>query len=264
MVLIKDYIYLLHKNKMKKYNTTQLDPDTTFERHVYHRDQFAHYLRWTYVLKTAKIGMRICDFGCGTSMNLAEVFYRNRYKPELYHGLDIRDLNEKGKKLIKLDWCIFNKKDLCSEDFNIGFNDFDLVTSFEVIEHVGKQNADIFLKNMLNLGNKNTIFMLSTPVYDENVGAADNHTYDSGDGRGKAVQEFEFEELKTLLEKYFIIEKVFGTFASQKDYKPYLNEWQQKMFDELSYYYDSNLISNIMAPMFPNKSRNCLWVLKKK
>ena len=26
------------------YNTTELDPDTTFERHVYHRDQFAHYL----------------------------------------------------------------------------------------------------------------------------------------------------------------------------------------------------------------------------
>jgi hypothetical protein len=37
----------------KKYNTTDLDPEATFERHVFHRDQFAHYLRWTHVLKAA-------------------------------------------------------------------------------------------------------------------------------------------------------------------------------------------------------------------
>lgn len=49
---------------MKKYNTTDLDPTTSFERHVFHRDQFAHYLRWTHILKEAKIGETIVDFGC--------------------------------------------------------------------------------------------------------------------------------------------------------------------------------------------------------
>ena len=73
----------------KKYNLTQLNPETTFERHVFHRDQFAHYLRWTHVLKKAKIGQRILDYGSGSG-NLAEVFYRNRFKCERYVGLEFR------------------------------------------------------------------------------------------------------------------------------------------------------------------------------
>lgn len=43
-----------------------------------------------------------------------------------------------------------------------------------------------------------------------------------------------------------------------------MNDWQKKMFDALKEYYDSNLIANIMAPMFPDASRNTLWVLKRK
>ena len=43
---------------------------------------------------------------------------------------------------------------------------------------------------------------------------------------------------------------------------PLLNDWQAWMFKALSDYYDSNLIANLMAPMFPEQSRNTLWVLK--
>ena len=49
-----------------------------------------------------------------------------------------------------------------------------------------------------------------------------------------------------------------------KDYKPMMNDWQKKMFEALKGYYDSNLIANIMAPMFPDVARNTLWVLKRK
>jgi hypothetical protein len=113
-------------------------------------------------------------------------------------------------------------------------------------------------------GKDDAKFYLSTPNYDEQVGAAGNHTYDSGDGRGVAVQEYSHEELQTLIEKYFVIEKKFGTFASQRDYKPFMNDWQTEMFNSLNEYYDSNLVANLMAPMFPEKSRNTLWVLRKK
>jgi ubiquinone/menaquinone biosynthesis C-methylase UbiE len=41
------------------------------------------------VLKRAKIGFNILDLGCG-SANLFEVFYRNRFKPAKYLGVDIR------------------------------------------------------------------------------------------------------------------------------------------------------------------------------
>jgi SAM-dependent methyltransferase len=249
----------------KKYNTTDLDPVTTFERHVFHRDQFAHYLRWTHILKEAKIGETVFDFGSGKG-NLLEVFYRNKFKCKKYIGIDIREktIEQAKEKFAVVDWADFYADDLIYPSMDYSQFGADKVCSFEVAEHIGKQNIELFLQNFKLCGNVNATYYLSTPNYNENVGAAGNHTYDSGDGRGVAIHEFEHFELQAHIEKYFTIERKFGTFASIRDYKPKLNKWQAEMFKSLSEYYDSNLISNIMAPMFPENSRNTLWVLKQK
>lgn len=237
------------------YNKTQLNPDQIFEKHVYHRDQFSHYLRWTHVLKIAKINQKILDFGCGSG-NLLEVFYRNRFKPQKYVGLDIRKkvikiANERWNKLC--NFAYFYDRDLC--DKNLNENEiFNIVCSFEVIEHIGKENVDIFLQNIKKHCDKNTIILLSTPCYDKNVGVANNHIID-----GK-IGELTYKEMHdAFLKNNFIIKNAWGTFASQKDYKNMMNDWQLKMFNKLNEYYDSNLISNLMAPFFPEYSRNVLW-----
>jgi len=251
----------------KKYNTTDLDPQTAFERHVFHRDQFAHYLRWTHILKEAKIGEKIVDFGCGKG-NLLEVLYRNKFKCEKYIGIDIRNktILSSQEKYKNVEWAEFLTEDLVNPQNGVNFQNFnaDKVCSFEVLEHVGKQNADKFMENFINCGNDNATYYISTPNFDEKVGAAGNHTYDSGDGRGVAIQEFSYNELKELFEKHAKIIDSFGTFASIRDYKPLMNDWQTKMFEHLKSYYDSNLVSNIMAPFFPEYSRNTMWVLKRK
>lgn len=248
----------------KKYNTTDLDPETTFERHVFHRDQFAHYLRWTHILKESNIGDTIVDFGCGKG-NLLEVLYRNRKKQKQYIGIDIRKqtIQQASEKYSNVPWVKFYADDLIYPTLDYSTYQADKVCSFEVLEHVGKQNVNLFLQNFKLCGNDDATFYLSTPNYDEKVGAADNHTYDSGDGRGVAIQEFTHQELEFHLSNHFTIINKFGTFASQKDYKPLMNDWQTNMFDELKKYYDSNLISNIMAPLFPEVARNTLWVMKK-
>jgi 2-polyprenyl-3-methyl-5-hydroxy-6-metoxy-1,4-benzoquinol methylase len=248
-----------------KYNTTDLDPERSFERHVFHRDQFAHYLRWTHILKEAKIGETIVDFGCGNG-NLLEVLYRNKFKQAKYIGIDIREktIVAARQKFSMVPWAEFVADDLVMPKNDYSTFQADKVCSFEVLEHVGKQNGDNFMIQFKSCGKDDAKFYLSTPNYDEQVGAAGNHTYDSGDGRGVAVQEYSHEELQTLIEKYFVIEKKFGTFASQRDYKPFMNDWQTEMFNSLNEYYDSNLVANLMAPMFPEKSRNTLWVLRKK
>lgn len=250
-----------------KYNTTDLDPANTFDRHVFHRDQFAHYLRWTHVLKEARIGDRVVDFGCGKG-ELLEVLYRNRFKPESYVGLDIRSktIHELNERYEKLPFPVsFLDRDICDEAFFDEFSGFkaNRVCSFEVAEHVGKQNISRFLKNFKACGGEDAKYYLSTPNYDSTVGAAGNHTYDSGDGRGVAVQEWDHFELQEHIEEAgFEILHKFGTFASQRDYVGTLNEWQKKMFSAVSEYYDSNLVANIMAPIIePELARNCLWEL---
>jgi len=249
---------------MKNYNTTDLNPQTTFERHVFHRDQFAHYLRWSHILKEAKIGEIIVDFGCGKG-NLLEVFYRNKFKCKKYIGIDIRKktIEQASKNFASVDWAEFITDDLIKNKIDYTKFKADKVCSFEVAEHVGKQNIQKFLKNFMACGKKTANYYLSTPNFDEKVGAAGNHTYDSGDGEGVRVHEFDHKELETHIVKAgFKVVKKYGTFASSRDYKPLMNAWQKNMFDTLKDYYDSNLVSVLMAPMFPEQSRNTLWVLK--
>lgn len=251
---------------MKNYNTTDLDPVTTFERHVFHRDQFAHYLRWTYVLNQARINDTICDFGCGQG-NLLEVLYRNKFKAKKYVGLDIRKrtIQLATEKFAAVDWAKFDTVDLIKDKYPYEKIQANKVCSFEVMEHIGKQNVPIFLKHLMTCGSNDATYYISTPNFDSYVGAAGNHTYDSGDGRGVAVHELTHLEIeKAVLKAGFQIVKKFGTFASQRDYKDLLSKEQKVVFNQLKEYYDSNLMANIFAPMFPENSRNTMWVLKRK
>ena len=44
-----------------------------------------------------------------------------------------------------------------------------------------------------------------------------------------------------------------------------LHDWQIPMLEALSAYYDTDMLSVIMAPLIDaSKARNCLWVLKPK
>jgi SAM-dependent methyltransferase len=241
------------------YNKTQLTPQKEFERHIYHRDQFAHYFRWSHVLKNAKIGQTILDFGCGTG-EILELFYRNRYKPKYYLGLDIRQktINENAEKFKKLDFAEFKQVDLCQEELDLG-RTFDIITCFEVVEHIGHSNIYKFLDNIFYHCNEYTTVYLSTPNYDPKVGAAKNHML----GPEKEIGEWDHFELQEKLSEFFTIEKKYGTFASIRDYKDDLHDWQIPMFEALKEYYDTNLLSNLMAPIIPPEhARNCLWVLK--
>ena len=242
------------------YNTTQLTPQDAFERHIYHRDQFAHYLRWSHVLKNAKIGQTILDFGCGSG-EILELFYRNKYRPKKYLGLEIREkqVEENNKKFGKLDFAEFKHVDLCQPELDLG-QTFDIITCFEVMEHIGHKNADVFLDNIAYHCDENTTVYLSTPNYDPQVGAAENHMLGKD---GTEVGEWDHFELQNKLSEFFTIEKKYGTFASIKDYKEDLTGWRKEAFEELRKYYDTNLLSNMMAPMIPAEhARNCLWVLK--
>jgi len=99
------------------------------------------------------------------------------------------------------------------------------------------------------------VFLLSTPCY--NGGAAGNH-----------VNEMSYLTLKEALGHIgWYIEDEWGTFASQRDAFPVLRslygEPVMKFIEDLTGFFDSNVISNIIAPMVPRVARNVMWVCRR-
>ena len=106
---------------------------------------------------------------------------------------------------------------------------------------------------MKKLTSKDARFFISTPCWNRTDCAA-NH-----------VNEMLYESLGAGFERHgFVIENVYGTFASIRDYEHLLRGANlDSVFQQLREYYDTNFLSCIFAPLFPAQSRNCLWELSK-
>ena len=108
------------------------------------------------------------------------------------------------------------------------------------------------MDNIKSISTRDTTVFISTPCF--NGKAAANH-----------INEMTYDFMYDLMEEHFVIEDKWGTFASQRDIEPALTgDSLQCAYESLKDYYDSNILSVIFAPLFPSKSRNCLWKLSVK
>lgn len=245
----------------KEVDTTSLSLDHAEKRGFIHRDYLAHCLRWSHVVNYLHGNRRhqslhIIDVGCGKEAPLAKLMFSSRltHTTGSYTGVDYGKLSR--PESIAENTTKFNAKFLGGVDFakdKLPREQYDMVTCFEVLEHVEPFHAYSMLKRMRQVLAKSGGFaFISTPCYDEKVGAANNH-----------VNEMTFAGLKAIIEMAGLeIVEVHGTFASQRDYKHLMTPGQKEVFDRLSGYYDSSIISCMFAPMFPQHSRNCCWRLK--
>ena len=232
-------------------NKTHLDVEKATERGLQHRDYIAHCCRWTHVLKYLKKDTNVLDVGCGNAI-LAQIAYVNRYEVN-YTGIDIREsmLEVADKRKLKKKPRLI-QMDICKDKIPLKDNWADILTCFEVVEHIPESSLDFVLSELQRCVKPKGKVLLSTPNFDGKHQAA-NHP-----------KEYEEEELRKYLEKYFVVKKQFGTFASQKDIKPVLTDEERKFWDKLREYYDVNMFSVLFAPNHPAESRNILWVLEKK
>ena len=178
----------------------------------------------------------------------------NRFTKAKYIGVDVNKLEKPEKFQNRSTECtLYGERDLCSltPEETEGVN---VVSSFEVLEHVPPGYARKAVQFIYDLLPDHGIFVCSTPNWDPHVGAAKNH-----------MNEMKREALGWMFEDIgFTVEKNFGTFASQKDYKPHMSEAEIDLMKRLSEYYDTNVMATIFAPLYPEYSRNNLWVLIKK
>ncbi len=140
-------------------------------------------------------GKTVLDIGCGSGIGLgflaesADVVVGTDYSEETV------EYARKDNHNANLTFTVMDCKDLKFDD-----GEFDLVTSFNLIEHIHEQ--DKLIQEVKRVLKPNGIFICSTPnttVFNPRGKYNDFH-----------VHEFTLSELKTLFEKYFNEVKIFG------------------------------------------------------
>ncbi len=220
------------------------------ERRV-NRDYLAHCFRWSHVLKTASKmkDFSLLDVGCGRQIPLLDVLYSNLCYPKRYVGVDY-DKIEPPREFRKVDAVFLEKTDFSALDLK---EQFDLVTCFEVAEHVEPAMAWGILSNVRNCMTPQATCLISTPCYDPKAGAAAFH-----------VNEMSYRAFGALLENLgFCVENVWGTFVSKRDLQIVLSVEDRAVYERLLEYYDFGILSTMFAPLYPEISRNCLWRVSK-
>jgi len=252
----------------KTVDKTYLSIDTAEDRGFIHRDYLSHCLRWTHVLKRmcerkCYQTARILDIGCGRELPFAKTLYSSKLIPAAYFGCDVGPIEDAAVQAIartqkfphKL-WEECNFLELTVDDVKGNSVETlpNIVICFEVLEHVEPKMMFDMLEHMKKLTSPDARFFISTPCWNR-IDCAANH-----------VNEMLYESLGAGFERHgFVVENVYGTFASIRDYQGELGKGlvSTELFNRLREYYDTNFLSCVFAPLFPAQSRNCLWELSK-
>jgi len=218
-----------------------------------HRDYLAHCLRWGWAAKMIKLGQSVLDVGCGVEAPLAVVLSNTNFvHGGQYVGVDMnRKIRQGGGR----GWCrVIPEFDFTARYKELGL--FDIVTNFEVIEHMPKTDGPVLLRAMRECLKPGGRLLLSTPVF--NGKAARNHTGPEG------PREYTVRELQEAIESsgLRVVERR-GTFASYHPIKKVLTPAHLEVYEELREFFGDDLMACFLAPLYPDASRNCFWVLER-
>lgn len=126
---------------------------------------------------------------------------------------------------------------------------FDLITNFEVIEHMPKKMGRQLLEAFRNVVAEGGRLVLSTPVYDGKA-RAKNH-----------IHEYTIEELaQHFADTGWEVTARYGTFANIHDIRKACTVEEKDLLKRLGEYYGNTVLSTFLAPLYPDASRNNLWV----
>ena len=216
-----------------------------------HRDYASHFFRWGFVKRFTRMGQHVLDVGCGQDLPVIQILSQGNaqsYRPKSYVGVDLNRIKKKRSRT----WVtILDEFNIVKDKHpKIKENKFDVIICYEVIEHMTPAHGMKLLKLFNKLLKKNGTLLLSTPVFSGH--AAKNH-----------IHEYTAEELMAHFKKAKLkIEKRWGTFGNVPTLKTRMDKHQLALINKLGEYYDFDVLSCFMAPLFPDACKNNLWVLR--
>lgn len=230
----------------REYDTSAL----TEKSHGYkvHRDYAAHFFRWGFVRRM--IGLNpgpVLEVGCGEDFPFVKHISYGDQVPERYVGVDLNPLPHPPTQ----KWAtVHGGFDFNARHAELGAGAYESVICLEVIEHMTRAHGDELLAGIRHCLAPAGKVYLSTPVFDGK--AATNH-----------IHEYEIPELREAVEVAgFRVVRRFGTFANQRDIMRVATPEQAATLTAINEYYTTDVTACFLAPLYPDASRNNLWVIE--
>jgi site-specific DNA-cytosine methylase len=253
--------------KDRRYDLTQLRAGT--HGYYVHRDYASHYFRWGWATRQAGPETKLLEVGCGQDLPLTRVFIYHNGIPKEMVSVDLNSI----KDHVQPKWFTLYDETNFLEAYQAivaKHGRFDLVTCFEVIEHMPDVDGHALLAALRECVTDDGAILLSTPVF--NGKAAANH-----------IHEWTIPELEQAIHAAGLrVEKRWGTFASYHDVKRGLVDWMAKhpiagdpaaqmmaqqtvldFYESLREFYADDVLANFMAPNLPDHARNNAWRLRR-
>lgn len=226
-----------------------------------HRDYSAHFWRWSFARRHITAKDNVLEIGCGQDRPLSKILTGGA-SPHVNHyvGVDLNKLKPSDSQRLTFmsEFNFVNHWKQLKALPEAQPNGFDVIVHLEVIEHMHLKYGLPFLKACHALLKPGGVMLMSTPCYDGKRHAA-NH-----------IHEYTVDELRGITHRAgFLVERRFGTFMDIKhvgkpcEHSLAIQQSIAQVADQLSQYYDNDAISCIFAPLYPDHSRNNLWVCRK-
>lgn len=227
----------------RQFDKTQLR-ERSYAQQV-HRDYAAHYFRWGFAKNFIKNGTTVLEVGCGQDMPLPRVLTASMaHVPKRYVGCDMNSI----KKPLVREWIeLLDEFDFTSRHKEIE-GTFDVIVCFEVIEHMSKEDGKKLLKAIKAKMHSDSVFLMSTPVYNEKHMAA-NH-----------IHEYRRDELQEHIESVGLtVLNQFGTFMTSQAIKKVATPQELELIETLHEFYGWDVLANFLAPKYPEAASNICW-----
>lgn len=228
------------------------------------RDYLAHCIRYGFPMKIVKEhfgpGVRILEMGCGKEIPLFRTLTCDHsattyYKPSLYVAADLNKIKYRPK-VNGIETIILPETNIVEQPEKVPDDKiFDLVVSFEVLEHMDKRpDGDRFLDSMVSFARRKVdaegkpgMILLSTPVNGGHI--AKNHIY-----------EWQMSELeRAWIKRGCKVLAKYGTFANLYDLVPVLTDAERECWNQLAEYHAPHTLSCLFSANHPEVARNIAW-----